>query len=107
MNDRLKLQEELQGIIGVREDGHENVYFQPPESIKQYYPCVRYYKQRPRTFRADNKSYVNHQGYQLFVIEKDPDSDLVSRITDHFQYVMVDRSYTSNNLYHTVLSLFY
>ena len=107
MADRLTLNAELQEIIGPREDGKRNVHFQPPESVKLVYPCIIYSRDDYDIDRADNSAYKRTQGYEVLVIEKDADSDLTEKLLDHFQMIRVSRYYTSDNLYHTALRLYY
>ncbi len=107
MASRLSLQSELKSLIGVRTDNKQNVYFQPPESVKLVYPCIIYKLARPEARRADNKVYKFTQCYEITVIYTDPDYELPKEILHHFEYVDLDRYFTSDNLYHAVFTLFY
>lgn len=102
MDRRLKLQEELEKIPGIKE-----AYFQPPESVRMEYPCVRYYRTRPRIDRADNIAYRYVQCYDAIVIDTDPDSPIAQYIAEHFQMAEVNTTYVSNNLYHTSITIYY
>ena len=53
MGQRLDLQTELEELLGSR-----NVYFQPPESLRMNYPCIRYTRSSGETTFADNKPYT-------------------------------------------------
>lgn len=107
MASRLSLHAELKSLIGSRADGKNNVYFQPPESVKLVYPCIVYEFDKPETKRADNKVYKFTQCYKITVIYKEPDYDLPNTILHYFTHVDIDRYFVSDNLYHTVLSLYY
>lgn len=99
MASRLQLQEMLEGIC-------DNVYFQPPESVRMSYPAIRYELYDIDNKFADNKVYLQDRGYQLTVIDRDPDSeiaDLVSRIDG----IRFNRFYRADNLNHTVFVLYY
>lgn len=102
MDRRLTLQAKLIEVLG-----SNNVYFQPPESLKMQYPCIRYHKAKPREDHADNKVYFKRNHYELTVIDKNPDTDIPDRLQEAFEYCSIDRYYTSNNLTHCALDLYY
>lgn len=102
MDRRLKLHKLLLQIPGIR-----NAYFQPPENEKMVYPCIRYYRTRPSTDKADDMTYRFIQCYELIVIEMDPDSPIARYIVEHFQYAESNTMYVANNLYHTPITLYY
>ena len=101
-SDRLKLHEELFGILGTR-----NVYFQPPETIKMKYPCIVYEKESISTVFADNKPYKNRVRYSVTVIDKDSESEIAEKILAHFPLCTYSRHYTADNLSHDSLILYY
>ena len=102
MDRRLTLQEELEKVLGNR-----NVYFQPPETLKMKYPCIRYTKERPDVNRADNIRYNRTDHYNLIYITTDPDDKLPEILADRFTYCEIERYYKSNNLTHCSLDLYY
>lgn len=102
MDRRLTLHEELIGLLG-----SNNVYFQPPETLKMKYPCIRYTKERPDVTRADNIRYKKTDHYELIYISTDPDDPMPERIADHFTYCEIERYYKSSNLSHCALNLYY
>lgn len=102
MNRRLLLEEELREILGSR-----NVYFQPSGTVKMKYPCIRYSRDRGLHIRADNKTYIYRQAYQLIYISNDPDNDIVDKLIEHFSEITYNRSYAADNLNHDVLTLYY
>ena len=102
MASRLELHEELCGLLG-----SQNVYFQPPESIKLSYPCIVYSRSGVDVAKADNRLYKRINEYEITVIDRDPDSEISNYILEHFPMCRFDRDYTSNNLNHTVLTLYY
>lgn len=102
MGSRLELHEELCAILKTR-----NVYFQPPESIKMKYPCIRYGKGRPDLRHANNTIYKSTNGYEVTVIDPDPDSEIPDKILNHFRMCSIERHYAADNLNHTVLTLYY
>lgn len=97
---RLELHAKLKEIV-------DNVYFQPPGTLKMTYPCIRYEKDRGQHTYADNKTYIYRQAYQITCISKDPDNDISDQIIEAFEEVNFNRHYVADNLHHDVLILFY
>ena len=102
MASRLKLHEELCEILG-----SENVYYKPPASIKMRYPCIRYSFDGIDQRRANDKMYNSTNRYEVTVIDYDPDSEIHMKLLEHFEMCSFDRNYTSDNLNHNVLTLYY
>lgn len=100
MERRLKLHKEFLEVVN-------NVYFQPPESVKLKYPCIIYIRSQGNTLYADDVNYRHMKSYTVTVIDKDPDSNLPDKLLSRFSYCRIDRIYTYENLYHTVMNLFY
>jgi len=100
MNDRLELHELLCEILGSR-----NVYFQPPESVKMKYPAIVYSRNRIENTSADNIIYRQAVSYTITVIDRDPDSEIVERMSQVAR-IRHDRSYVADNLNHDVFTLF-
>lgn len=100
LNDRLGLHERLCEILGSR-----NVYFQPPESVKMKYPAIVYSRDRIDNTSADNIIYKQDVSYSITVIDRDPDSDIVERISK-VPRIVYNRSYVADNLNHDVFTLF-
>ena len=100
LNDRLELHELLREILG-----SSNVYFQPPESVKMEYPAIRYARNRINNTSADNQIYRQDVGYTITVIDRDPDSEVVERLSK-IPRIMYDRSYVADNLNHDVFTIY-
>lgn len=101
MEKRLELDALLHGILG-----SDEVYFQPPESVKMRYPAIRYERSRIDNVYADNSVYIQKIPYLITVMYEDPDSELpilISKIPG----CQHDRAYKSNNLNHDVFVLHY
>lgn len=101
MANRLDLHEELVNLLGNR-----NVYFQPPASVVMKYPCIVYEMSNIKIRHADNKIYANRKRYSITLIHKDPDTDLVDKLSE-LSYCSFDRSFSIDNLNHWVFSIFY
>lgn len=99
---RLQLHEELCEILGSR-----NVYFQPPGTVRMKYPCIRYTRDRGQHIKADNKTYIYRQAYQIMYIDPNPDNDIVDKLIEHFGEISYNRNYVADNLNHDVLVLYY
>lgn len=102
MDRRLKLHEELCKILGNR-----NVYYQPPESIKMSYPCIRYKRSGISARKANNFLYNGTDRYELIIIDSKANSRIADEIMNHFQMCSFDRFYYSDNLSHSILTLYY
>lgn len=107
MDKRLELHEILCEIINITEpDGDRHTYFQPPESIKIKYPAIVYSLDDIENLHSNNSIYKQNIAYQIIVIDEDPDSEIVKKISKLPMCRFV-RTYVSDNLYHTVFKLFY
>ncbi len=102
MNRRLELHEEFCGILGTR-----YAYFEPPENVKMKYPCIVYERAGFSKHNANDRKYVGTPRYSVTVIDTDPDSMIYEEILDTFSTCSYDRSFTSENLKHDVLTLYY
>lgn len=101
MGSRLELQNLLESILGSR-----NVYYQPPESIKIKYPAIIYSRNDIDNNFADDIVYIQNHTYQIIVIDANPDSEIVNKISK-LPMCRYNRHYTSDNLNHDVFILNY
>lgn len=101
MGSRLKLQEELENLLGTR-----NVYFQPPPSLKMKFPCIVYERVRINTRFANNNPYHLHNVYQVTYIDNNPDSEMPKHLSELHMCVF-ERMYVSDNMYHNVFRITY
>lgn len=86
--------------------GSNEVYFQPPESVKMTYPAIRFKLSRVDRDFANNKAYRRMNAYELILIDGDADSKWFDRIMQ-LPYCKFVRSYVVGNLYHFVFTLYY
>lgn len=84
--------------------GSDNVYFQPPASIKMRYPAIVYSLKNLGNIHANDSVYRQLPEYQVTVIDANPDSEIVRAIS-LLPYCRFDRQYTADNLNHTVFSI--
>lgn len=100
-NRRIQLQCLLEKTIGSK-----NVYFQPPESIRMKYPCIVYELDNINPIYADNSTYKTWRSYQITLIDRDPDSCLVEKVS-YLPRIHFNRFFTSDNLNHYVFTMYY
>jgi hypothetical protein len=101
MAQRLELQTLLVTLLG-----SNNVYFQPPPTVKMQYPCIVYHRDNSDTIFADNNPYKIDKRYQVTVIDANPDSDIPDKVAA-LPLCSYDRFYTADNLNHDVYNLFF
>lgn len=99
--NRLELQTFLEALLGSR-----NVYFQPPNGTEMNYPAIVYERKDIRNMFADNKVYGQLLAYQVTVIDEDPDSVIVEKISQ-LPTARFDRPFASDNLNHSIFTLFF
>lgn len=100
MDRRLMIQAALEEVLGTK-----NVYYQPPSNVQLSYPCIVYKLTDVDVKYADNRSFSKKDKYMVTVIDRNPDSKFYRRILD-FPMCSFDRTYTSENLNHYVLTLY-
>ena len=99
MAPRLQLHDLLESFV-------DNVYFQPPTNITLEYPCIVYKRDYAESEFADNMPYNHRIRYMVTVIDRDPDSDIPSRVAS-MPLCLFNRFYTVDNLNHDVYRVFY
>ena len=101
MHSRADLQDMLESILGSK-----NVYYQPPASIQMKYPAIVFFRNRIENKHADNKPYTQAISYDVTVIDKSPDNDVIFKLSKLPQ-CRYDRHYIADNLHHDVFTLYY
>lgn len=101
MDRRRQLQELLVSILG-----SNNVYFQPPPTIKMAYPCIVYERNTGDSQFADNNPYTFKLRYKVTYIDRNPENDVVEKLAE-LPMCVYDRFYTSDNLNHDVFNLYF
>lgn len=101
MGSRLELQARLEELLG-----SEHVYYQPPASVRMEYPAIKFSREDIDNTFADNGVYKQDTAYQLIVIDEDPDSEIVHKVS-LLPRCSFERHYTADNLNHDVFRLFY
>ena len=98
---RLELHEILCEILGSR-----NVYYQQPNSTKMSYPAIIYSRDDIVNDFADNNVYIQSHRYQITVIDRNPDSEIVEKVSQ-MPKCRYDRHYVSDNLNHDIFTIYY
>ena len=101
MHRRLELQTMLERLLGSR-----NVYFQPPTSVKMQYPAIVYSRYRIDNAHADDDVYKQSLEYEVIVIDTDPDSEIVMKVSQ-LPRCAHERHYTADGLNHDAFKLHY
>lgn len=101
MASRLELHEVLCEILESR-----NVYFQPPESVKMQYPAIVYSRRSIDNIHANNSVYMQNNSYELTLIHRDPDNDIVEKLSK-LPTCKFDRHFVSDNLNHYTYTLYF
>lgn len=106
MDRRLKLDEELRAVL---QDvlGYVNIYYQPPESVRMKYDCIRYEEQTMNVKRADGIPYTVRGQYNVIVISRDSDSEVPKALLERIPYCSPGRKYVADNLYHYPFTIYY
>ncbi len=99
--NRLELHELLCDALESRQ-----VYYQPPESVKMKYPAIVYSRNSIDNRFADNSVYGQSLSYQVTVIDENPDSEIVERVSK-LPMCRFDRHFTSDNLNHDTFTIYY
>ena len=101
MATRVDLQNALEELLGSR-----NVYYQPPESLKMNYPAIVYARKTIDNSYANNSVYKQNYAYEITVIDKNPDSEIVNKVSK-LPTCRFDRHFKSDNLNHDIFTLYY
>ena len=94
-------------IINITEsDGDRHVYYQPPSNVVMKYPAIKYSRSDIDNTFANNSVYKQTRSYEIIVIDKKPDSEIVDKVSQ-LPKIRYDRNYKSDNLNHDVFTLIY
>lgn len=101
MDKRIRLQQIFEHILGSR-----NVYYQPPASVCMEYPAIVYSRDDIENFHANNRVYTQATAYSVTVIDRNPDSIYVKKVSK-LPLCSFDRHYVADNLNHDVFTLYF
>lgn len=100
MHRRLEIDAMLHAITDTA-----NIYYQPPESVKMKYPAIRYERTDIKFQHADNLPYKADVAYKVIVMDKNPDSEIVEKISKIPTCRFITH-YTKDNLNHDVFIIY-
>lgn len=101
LDKRLELHNKLVEILG-----SNHVYFQPPESITMTYPCIVYERHDINNIHADDDAYLQPLQYKITVIDRDPDSTIVEKVSKLKKTRFINH-FVSSNLNHDIFEIYY
>lgn len=99
-DNRLELHKKLVEILG-----SNNVYFQPPSTIKMNYPAIVYSRDDIDSTHADNIVYKQFVRYQIILIDKSPTSKYIDVISQ-LPMCSYERGYQADNLNHDSFTIY-
>lgn len=100
MRTRMDLHNKFKELLG-----SEQVYYQPPESLKMQYPAIRYSKADITNIYANNIKYHSHDVFDVVIISKIPDHPVIKKILE-LPYTEFDHHYVSDNLNHDIIRIY-
>lgn len=80
--------------------GSTSVYYQPPESVKLWYPCIIFNLSTGDTQFADNVPYYYKDRYSIQLISRNPVEDEKHYKLTHLPMCVFNRFFTADNLNH-------
>lgn len=101
MASRIDLQSKLEELLGSR-----NVYYNPPATLKMQYNAIRYSLGAAQATYADDRKYKNMNRYELIVIARESDPEVVDKLLE-LPYCSMGTPYKADNLNHYPLTLYW
>lgn len=95
------LQAMLEELLGSR-----NVYYHPPSNLRMSYDAIRYSLANIDTRFANDKRYKNMNCYDLILITRLPDPEVLKKILD-LPYASMGRPYVADNLNHYPITIYF
>jgi hypothetical protein len=86
--------------------GSNNVYFQPPDNVTMQYPCIVYERDNASVKHADNSPYNVRQRYQVTLIDRNPDSEVVDKLLA-MPLSAFSRHFATSGLNHDVFVIYH
>lgn len=99
MGQRLDLQSLLETFT-------PHVYFQPPINIQIQYPCIVYKRDFADEKSADDIKYLYTQRYLVTVIDRNPDSAILSKVAG-MPMSSYNRHFATEDLNHDVFYVYF
>jgi len=106
---------EIDGLVDRRKEFQDlleaalsgpNVYFEPPPDAIMDYPCIVYERDNASMKSADNVPYMFTQRYQVTLIDRNPDSVVLSKLAA-FPLSSFSRHFATSGLNHDVFVIYH
>ena len=104
VEERLKLHTILTDIMK-KYSSDARVFFKPDSNVKLKYPCIIYSREGDQSRHADNVIYFNNTEFQITVIDRDSDSEVVNDILNALVLARRSNEYVSDGLYHYIITI--
>lgn len=101
LDQRLELQTKLEEILE-----SVNVYFQPPPNLVMQYPCIVYERDNATLKNANNLTYFWRPRYQVTLIDRNPDSDVIDKLAA-LPLSSFSRHFATSGLNHDVFVIYH
>ena len=105
MLTRIELQEKLKDILG-----SDQVYYEPPETVKMHYPAIVYSLSRMHNRGANNHTvYQRYDSYTVMYITKSVEQTRNGSVPEQLLALdgaVFDRTYVMDNLHHYVFTIY-
>lgn len=101
MRSYVELYELLRKILG-----SDEVYFQPPPTVRMAYPAIVFSESGDRPFYANNVIYANCKRYEVTLIDRNPDSEFAPAIRA-IPYCRPMPPFKADNLNHFVFEIYF
>lgn len=101
---RLKLHTILTDIMK-KYSSDARVFFKPDSNVKLKYPCIIYTREGDQSRHADNMRYFNNTSFQITVIDRDSDSEIVNDILNTLVTSKRSNEFVSDGLYHYIITI--
>lgn len=89
----------------VTKDKTPRVFYNHPGNLKMIYPCVVYRQIEMRNHFAGNIKYHTNTFYEIQVMHKLPDDEIVDIILEKINTAVFKHSYTADNIIHTIIEV--
>lgn len=96
-----KIKAAVSGIVS-----GDQIYYQPPEGFRLDYPCIVYEMTGVWDRFGSGKRFAGKRKYQMMLITRDPDCPAVEKLLG-LTYTALDRTFTTDNLYHYTFTIYY
>lgn len=84
----------------------DEVYYNPPESMRIAHPAIVYRLSKIDKKSADNRAYLLKPCYEITVIDPLPDNPVIKKLLA-LPYCTYETGYVSDGLHHDRLTLYY